>query len=368
MGDIFGFGVSHYPPFSGYDEHMAGILGYTLGDPAIPDDAKDPANWPEAMRRQWSDDGGKAAAAQHRAEMLAGLRKARAALDAFDPDFVLIWGDDQYENFREDVIPAFCVMAYETRELRPWEKMSTSTVGKPNFWNEPKETTRTVVGHPTAAKALVAGLLEEDFDVAYAYQPLHFPGLPHAFLNAILYLDFERTGFDYPVVPVQVNCYGRKVISHRGSFSRFGDNGKPPDPPSPSPRRCFDLGRAIARICARSPYRVAMCASSSWSHAFMVDKTWRLHPDIAADRALYEKLVRGDLAAWRDVPLSAIEESGQQEVLNWFCLVGAMYELGAKLAWSDFVETYIFNSDKVTAIFEPWLAARSPSPEPALHA
>jgi hypothetical protein len=32
------------------------------------------------------------------------------------------------------------------------------------------------------------------------------------------------------------------------------------------------------------------------------------------------------------------------------------------------VETYIFNSDKVTAIFEPWLAARAASPEPALRA
>ncbi|SRR5579884_653435 len=357
MGDVFGFGISHYPPFSGHDENMAGILGYTLGDPDIPAGVKQPSAWPEAMRREWGEDAGRSAAARHRAEMLRGLRKARQALDAFAPDVVIVWGDDQYENFHEDVIPAFCVMAYDTQDLHPWRKMSTSIAGKPNYWDEPKDATRTVYGDPETAKALVAGLLEQDFDVAYAYKPLHFDGIPHAFLNAVLYLDFDRTGFPYPVIPIQVNCYGRRVISYRGSFSRFAESGRPLDPPSPSPRRCFDLGRAIARVCARSEKRIALCASSSWSHAFMVDKTWRLTPDIAGDRALYDLLARGELAAWRDVPLSRIEESGQQEVLNWFCLMGAMHELGCRLAWSDFVETHIFNSDKVTAIFEPWIAS-----------
>ncbi|MDB5042800.1 MAG: Extradiol ring-cleavage dioxygenase class protein subunit [Candidatus Eremiobacteraeota bacterium] len=357
MGDILGLGVSHYPPYSGYDDNMAGILGYTLNDPDIPDAVKDPAAWPEPMRRQWGDDNGKAAAAQHRAAIERGFRTVREALDDFKPDFVLIWGDDQYENFREDIIPAFCVMAYPTRELHPWEKMSTSIAGKPNYWNEPKETTRIVHGHPDAAKMLVGGLIDEEFDVAYAYEPLHFKGLPHAFLNAILYLDFERTGFPYPVVPMQVNCYGRRVISYQGSFSRFADAGRPEDPPSPSPRRCFELGRAVARVLARSPYRVAVIASSSWSHAFMVDKTWRLNPDIGGDRALYDRLVAGDLTHWREMTRAQIEDSGQQEVLNWFPLMGAMHELGCKLRWSDFVETHIFNSNKVAAVFEPWLAS-----------
>ena len=37
----------------------------------------------------------------------------REALDAFKPDIVLIWGDDQYENFKRDCIPAFCVGIYD---------------------------------------------------------------------------------------------------------------------------------------------------------------------------------------------------------------------------------------------------------------
>jgi hypothetical protein len=356
MGDVFGFGVSHYPPFAQTDEYMSGLLKYTLADPDIPADVKRPENWPEAMRAEWSDDDGAAAAGRHRAQLEHGFRQARAALDAFKPDFVLIWGDDQYENFREDVIPPFCAFAYESLELRPWEHVPAPLAGRPNVWGETAETTRLVRGAPGPAKELVAALIEDDFDVAYAYQPLHFKGLPHAFLNAVLYLDVDRSGFPYPIVPFQVNCYGRRVISYRGSLSRFADAGRAADPPSPSPRRCFDLGRAIARACARSPYRVALCASSSWSHAFLVDKTWRLFPDTPSDRALYDALVRGDLESWRNVPLSAIESAGQQEVLNWFCLAGAMHELGMTLAWSDFVETHIFNSNKVTAVYTPWRA------------
>jgi hypothetical protein len=354
MSDILGFGISHYPAFSARDEQMAFLLDYALGDPGVPASAKDPASWPARLRADYADDHGAAAATRHRAAMLVGLRRARAALDAFKPDFIVVWGDDQYENFREDVIPAFTVLAYPTLELQPWKKMSSSIVGKPNYWDEPKDIVRTVYGHPEAAKELASGLLEAEFDVAYAYKPLHFDGLPHAFLNAVSYLDFDRVGFPYPLVPIAVNCYGRRVISYHGSFSTFADAGRPLDPPSPSPKRCFDLGAAVARVCKSSPYRIALCASSSWSHAFMVDKTWRLNPDIAGDRALYDAMVSGDLARWRDVPLADIESSGQQEMLNWFCLMGAMNELDRRIAWSDFVETHIFNSDKVTAIFEPW--------------
>lgn len=362
MGQVLGLGVSHYPPLSGLDADMANILRGRLADPDIPAAAKDPAGWPAAMRAEWADP--VAAAARHRAAMRGGLQRVRQALVEFQPDFVLIWGDDQYENFKESVVPAFSVLAYEDREIRPWAQATASAMfdakakdewggGRPNVWGERGDTTRLVRGHREAAKHLATGLLEADFDVAYAYEPLHHPGLPHAFLNAILYLDYDRAGFDWPVVCMPINCYGRAVISYKGFVSRWADRGRPADPPSPTPRRCFDLGAACARILKASPWRVAVLASSSWSHAFLVDKTFRIAPDVAADRALYEALVAGDYATWRNHPLAKIEESGQQEVLNWFVLAGAMNALGAKLAWSEFVETWIFNSSKVAAVYAP---------------
>jgi hypothetical protein len=353
MGDVLGLGMTHYPLLSAPDEHLSSILRYTLEDPEIPAAFRDPANWPEQMRAEWAADQGRAAATPYRAALLRGLREVRRALDAFAPDAVVIWGDDQYENFREDAVPAFCVFAYDDLEIRPFAKISAESLkGRPNVWGETAETTRRVHGNRDIAKALVSGLMDESFDVAYAYRPLHYDGLAHAFLNAVLYLDYDRAGFPYPVVPMTINCYGRRLISHKGTFRRL-DTTRPLDPPSPSPRRCFDLGRAIARVALKSPYRVALIASSSWSHAFLVDKTWRLQPDVASDRRLYDWFANGELARWRDVTLSEVEDAGQQELLNWFPLAGAMHELGARLAWSEIVETYVYTSTKVSAVFDP---------------
>jgi hypothetical protein len=99
---------------------------------------------------------------------------------------------------------------------------------------------------------------------------------------------------------------------------------------------------------------VAIAASSSWSHAFLCDKFWRLHPDIPADRALYEAMVAGNSVPWEKTSTADIEDAGQQELLNWFALIGAARELesGAP-AWSTFAETYCFNSNKVFAYWDP---------------
>ena len=72
-----------------------------------------PANWPEAARLEYGEDEGLSASIKHRERLVQGFRQQRAALDAFNPDIVLIWGDDQYENFKEDIIPPFCVLAYD---------------------------------------------------------------------------------------------------------------------------------------------------------------------------------------------------------------------------------------------------------------
>ena len=72
--------------------------------------------------------------------------------------------------------------------------------------------------------------------MSYAYRPLHEDGLGHAFANTLLFLDLDRTGFNYPILPVAVNCYGSSVIRNRGGGSQYSEE---PDPPSPSPSRCF---------------------------------------------------------------------------------------------------------------------------------
>lgn len=347
MAEILGLGITHYPGLAPRQARPIS-LRRVLQDPGLPEALRTPGGWPEVMRREWADDEGAAFGERHRQAIVAELRKARALLDAFRPDFAVIWGDDQYENFREDAVPAFCVMAYDTVEVRPWARPGTP----PNFWGEPADKTFRIRGHREGAKALATGLLEQGFDVAYAYKPLH-QALGHAFVNSVLYLDWDRAGFDIPVVPFAVNCYGRRLIALRGYMESLAApmSERDFDPPSPSPARCFDLGAACVRALLRSPWRVALIASSSWSHAFLTRKHFYLYPDTPADRALYGALTAGDYAAWRSTTLAQVEDRGQQELLNWFCLVGAMAQLKRRPQSAVFIETCIMNSNKVIATF-----------------
>jgi Catalytic LigB subunit of aromatic ring-opening dioxygenase len=351
MGAILGLGTTHYPPLTGTDQNMAAILRRVQQDPGLPERLRDPAAWPAPMRAEYGDDGGIASAARHRAALLQHFRKARRVLDDFRPDMVIIWGDDQHENFAADIIPPFCVLAYDDIEARPWDRPGTP----PNVWNEPADTSFRIRGHRAAAKYLVTGLLEQGVDMAYAYKPLHYPGLAHAFLNTIIFLDYDRVGFPYPVIAFQVNCYGRRVIAQRGGRASLANPVAEADldPPSPSPRRCMEVGAATARVMRDSPWRAALVASSSWSHAFLTDKHHQLYPDIESDRRLYEALRVGDYDTWRQTPLAAIEASGQQEMLNWYVLVGAMEALGRKPDECDFIESWSFNSNKCFATFMP---------------
>jgi len=231
----------------------------------------------------------------------------------------------------------------------------TQKLKVPNVWGLPEDTTFTMRGDPTFAKQLTSDVLGDGVDVAYSYEPRQGIYFPHAFANTQLFLDYDDVGatFPYKIIPLAVNCYGEHVIARQGGIARFADiqAGEMLDPPGPSPRRCFEFGRAVARSVAASEKRVALVASSSWSHAFLYDEGWHLRPDTASDKELYDAMLAGDYDFWNAKTSRQIVHSGQHEMLNWFCLLGAMSELGMGLEWSDWVPTEIFNSNKAFAIF-----------------
>lgn len=349
MAEILGIGLTHYPGFFMLDEHVSIFLRHNLALGKVPPELQQPANWPELMRSEWSDDHGAAAARTHRERGFAALRKLRAAIDDFKPDLVLVWGDDQYENFVEDIVPPFCVGILDNIESRPFANEEQGEFNA-NIWGEPKDKVFVHRGHPEAARYLVNRLNAYEVDVPYAYRLRYKRGLAHAFINTLLYLDCDRDkGFDYPVIPFHVNSYGGELVRRHGGYDAWVEAER--DPPAPSVRSCFNMGRAVARVFKESKYRVALIASSSWSHAFLTDKTHGIFPDHDSDRRHLEQLKENRFSEWENLTREALEDAGQHEFLNWICLAGAMAETGSKARVVDYLETYVMNSNKCFALF-----------------
>ncbi|NIO11743.1 MAG: extradiol ring-cleavage dioxygenase, partial [Deltaproteobacteria bacterium] len=170
----------------------------------------------------------------------------------------------------------------------------------------------------------------------------------HAFLRTVLYLDYDRKGFHYPIVPFHVNCYGSDLrIPAERLTNEKGLNLKPP--PSPPPWRCYDMGKEVARIIKESPWRVAVVGSSSWSHGSLTAKHHFMYPDTEADQQRLRELKGGELKKWRHLEAHQMRGSGQHEMLNWLCLAGAMEDRKAEVL--AYGETYLFNSDKAVVLF-----------------
>jgi hypothetical protein len=353
MAELLGIGCTHYPPGLVPDEHRPWPLPFQLrSDPRIPASLRDPRNWPPDMQVEWGADEGMTAHAPQRIRLHAGFRALRERIDAFAPDLVVIFGDDQYENFREECIPAFCIQAFAELECHPFHNL-----GKlPNIWNEPNDKVFRFAGNQAAGKYLATEALKAGIEVAYSYRPGSPHGVGHAFANTLLFLDLDRRGFPYPVVPISVNAYGRRVIAYRGGIL---ERSKEADPPGPSPARCFALGQVVARALLASPWRAVIIGSASWSHAFLCDKNSWIRPDRDADRMLLSQLKAGEYRKWNELTTDWIDDCGEQEFLSWICLGGAMDEVQARSEVLDWLDTWVFNAAKCFAVFHPGSSSKA---------
>ena len=350
MAEILGMGLSHYPGPLVPPRHWAQMLSRNVEIGRVPKHVfEDRSRWPRPMLEEWGDDEGRSAAERHSQRLMEGYRRLRRELDAFRPDLVVIWGDDQYENFKRTCVPPFCVYIFDKLVCHPYGGGLRLFKTDENAWGVPKDKEMVVQGHRAGARALVQYLIEHDFDTSYAYSTSAPSGLAHSHNNTVLFLDYERGEFPYPVVPIHVNCYGSQLMDT--AAGAVGEGIKEISPPAPTPRRCFELGRATVRCFASSPWRVALVASSSWSPASLTAKHDRLYPDLVADRKRYEELKSGGFKTWGEISAADVDNAGQNEMLNWICLAGAMAETGQSFEPVDYVESYLFNSSKCFGFF-----------------
>src|SRR5439155_1670788 len=108
MAEILGLGVTHWPTLCSPNEGLTGVFKTTLRAPNVEAARKDPASWPAELIAELGNDDGLSAANRCGERFGNDFRAIRKILDDFNPDLVLVWGDDQYENFREDIVPPVC--------------------------------------------------------------------------------------------------------------------------------------------------------------------------------------------------------------------------------------------------------------------
>jgi Catalytic LigB subunit of aromatic ring-opening dioxygenase len=221
-------------------------------------------------------------------------------------DVIVVFGDDQQEQFHDDNMPTFAI--YHGKTL-PVVKHHTS---KPAAWKSAEETgwadtLESYEAGPELAEHLVRKLAEAEFDIARCNRLRPEVGVGHAF--SFLYRRILPGG-KLPMVPVMVNTY------------------YPPN--QPTPRRCYAFGQAVRSAIESwdSKKRVAVMASGGLSHV-VIDE------DIDAMTTTALRTNNPEIL-WR-LPRERLR-GGTSEILNWVALVGAVEAM--ELKFLEYVTTY----------------------------
>lgn len=237
------------------------------------------------------------------------IARIATEIEAANLDALVIIGDDQNEQFFDDNMPAILVYWGDTIENNPLRMDEDA----PAFWRKARSQYHEEAGprdYPVASKlalALIEGLVAREFDVSHSKRLAREHGEGHAFGFVHRRLMPNRV---VAIVPVALNTYF------------------PPN--QPSPKRCHDLGRAIAETvrAADGDGRVGILASGGLSH-FTVDEE--------LDRLVLDACRRGDGAALAAIPAEKLN-SGSSEIRNWITVGGACAHLST--AWQEYIPCY----------------------------
>jgi aromatic ring-opening dioxygenase catalytic subunit (LigB family) len=206
---------------------------------------------------------------------ITAMAELGADLDATKPDALIVLGIDHVETFFPGSVPAFAIVTGE---------MATAEFAGNKY---------EIPIHQDLARGLLDGLIEQGIDIAYTHEAL----LGHAFAVPF---EFIHGGRPIPVIPMFVNVYL---------------------PPLPPPRRCMEVGNAIAKVIEGRPERVAILASGGMSHYPGTSKYF--DPEYEFDRWVIQELEEGRSESLLDLTGVHLDETGDTELLTWIVALGA---------------------------------------------
>ncbi len=199
-------------------------------------------------------------------------------VDELNPDVIVLIGDDQRENILADNTPPFVI--YVGDEVDASTRVSHYHLGE--------GLTDTVTNYRVdvaLGRSIIDTLLDSGFDPAWSTETRHEQGLGHAFGRPL-----HTTNADgrYAIVPIMVNTYY---------------------PPTSSPKRCVEFGRALAQALNDhdGSQRVLIMASGGLSHMVI---------DEGIDREFLRAVEAHDLDYMAAMDPGVLV-GGTSEIRNW---------------------------------------------------
>ena len=165
----------------------------------------------------------------------SSIERLRDEVKQAEIDLIVVIGDDQWELFGDDYVPALAVYTGETLEF--------TTAGKRGRYGARvgglddvhagygMDARNRWPGHQAFALHAISGLIERGFDPATINEPSAPSGLGHAF--GVVECQLMQTPGALPLVPIVVNTY-------------WPPNQMPP-------ARCWDLGTALREVIDSFP-------------------------------------------------------------------------------------------------------------------
>jgi 2,3-dihydroxyphenylpropionate 1,2-dioxygenase len=207
---------------------------------------------------------------------IAAMRQIGRELEESKPDAVIVIGSDHLETFFLSSVPTFAILSGEFSHAEFAGRRYEMPI------------------HQGLAEDLLDKLMSAGFDLGYSQDAV----LGHAFAAVYEWVIEKRP---IPVVPIFVNAYL---------------------PPLPTAKRCAELGKAIAKVIAARPEKVAIVASGGMSH---FPGTWKYpKPDFDFDYWAISEMEKGNHDVLINMTNEQFDEVGNTEMLSWMIMFGAI--------------------------------------------
>jgi len=224
-----------------------------------------------------------------------GYDFSRQWLREHTPDVIVLVFNDHATAFSLDMIPTFAI--------------GTAASYQPADEGWGPRPVPVVQGHPELAAHIAQSVIQQDFDLTIVNKM----DVDHGLTVPLSLLCGQPQAWPCPVIPLAVN-----VVQY----------------PVPSGRRCFELGRAIARALAQyeEPLNVQIWGTGGMSHQLQGPRAGLINREF--DNAFLDRLI-ADPAGLAQLPhIDYVREAGSEgiELVMWLVARGAMADAagGAK--------------------------------------